>query len=217
MAFLDRRDAGRQLAAQLLGLAQERPIIVALARGGVPVAVEVARALHAPLDVLAVRKLGAPRNPEMGLGAVAEDGSTVLNTAIAREVGITQAQLDRILEREKKELRRAVERFRRGRAPLDVSGRTVVIVDDGLATGATDLVAVRALRGRDAGRVVVAVPVGSPEAVAALDEEVDAIVCLKIPRHLLGVGRWYRDFSPVSDEQVLALLAEAADPSVGTL
>jgi len=209
MVFDDRRDAGRQLAAQLLPLASEHPIVVALPRGGVPVAVEVARALDAPLDVLSVRKLGAPQNPEFGVGAVAEDGTAVLNAPMARRAGITQEQFDRILDREGRELLRRMERFRDGWAPLDVRGRTVVVVDDGLATGLTDLAAVRALRRRDAGRIVVAAPVGSREAVAMLGAEADEIVCHTIPHDLRGVALWYRDFAPVSDEEVLALLAGA--------
>lgn len=209
IVFEDRGHAGRELAAQLSPLARERPIVLGLPRGGVPVAVEVARALGAPLDVLTVRKLGAPQNPEMGVGAVAEDGTGVLNLALARSVGMTQTQLDRIVEREIHELRRRVERFRDGRAPVDVRGRTVVVVDDGLATGLSDLAAVRALHRRGAARIVVAVPVGSGEAVAMLGEHADEVVCHMIPHHLMGVGYWYEDFSPVSDEEVVALLAEA--------
>ena len=209
MVFQDRRHAGRELAAQLLGLAPEQPIVLALPRGGVPVAVEVARALDAPLDVLTVRKLGAPQNPELAVGAVAEDGTAVLNADLARRVGMTQAQFDRVIEREARELRRRMERFRDGWEPLDVSGRTVIVVDDGLATGLSDLAAVRALRRRGAARIVVAVPVGSPEAIAMLGEEADEVVCHTIPHELLGVGYWYEDFHPVSDEEVLALLAAA--------
>jgi putative phosphoribosyl transferase len=209
MVFDDRRHAGRELAARLVGLAREHPIVLGLPRGGVPVAVEVARALDAPLDVLTVRKLGAPRNPELGVGAVAEDGTAVLNVDMARSVGMTRTQLDRVLEREMRELRRRVERFRNGWEPLDVRGRTVIVVDDGLATGLTDLVAVRALRARGAARIVVAVPVGSREAISMLSEEADEVVCLTIPEELFSVGHWYEDFSPVADEEVLALLSEA--------
>jgi putative phosphoribosyl transferase len=212
MVFADRRDAGRRLAARLTHLAGERPIVVALPRGGVPVAVEVAGALGAPLDVLTVRKLGAPQNPEMAVGAVAEDGTAVLNEAVALRVGMTPEQLDRVLRRERGELRRQIERFRDRRPPQDVRGRTVVIVDDGLATGLTDLVAVRALRGRGAARIVVAVPVGSAEAVAMLGAEADDVVCLHVPDELFGVSRWYQDFSPVADEEVLSLLAQAHGP-----
>ncbi len=209
MVFEDRRHAGRELAAQLLGLAAERPIVLALPRGGVPVAVEVAYALDAPLDVLTVRKLGAPQNPELAVGALAEDGTAVLDAGSARRVGMTQAQFDRIVEREIRELRRRVERFRDGWEPLDIRGRTVIVVDDGLATGLSDLAAVRALRRRGAARIVVAVPVGSREAIALLGEEADEVVCHTIPHELRGVGYWYEDFHAVSDEEVLALLAQA--------
>jgi putative phosphoribosyl transferase len=207
VVFQNRRHAGRELAARLPDLAHERPIVLGLPRGGVPVAVEVAHALDAPLDVLTVRKLGAPQNPELAVGAVAEDGTAVLNRGLARRVGMTQAQLDRVIERETRELRRRMERFRDGRDPLEVRGRTVVVVDDGLATGLSALAAVRALRRRGAARIVVAVPVGSPEAVAMLGEEADGVVCRATPPELLGVGSWYEDFHPVSDEEVLALLA----------
>ena len=208
MVFTDRRDAGRRLAALLERFARERPIVVALPRGGVPVAVEVARALGAPLELLTVRKLGAPQDPEFAIGAVAEDGTAVVNTAVARHVGVTEAEFRRILAREQRELRRQMQRFRNGRPALDVHGRTVIIVDDGLATGLSDLVAVRALRGRGAARIVVAVPVGSRESIAMLGAEADEVVCVTTPRELLGVGRWYDDFSPVSDEEVLRLLEE---------
>jgi putative phosphoribosyl transferase len=209
MQFLDRRDAGRQLARELAGFADERPVIVALPRGGVPVGVEVANALGAPLDIMAVRKLGAPGNPELGVGAVAEDGTGVLDPRAANVVGMTRAVLDETLEREAQELRRRVERYRNGRAPIPVSGRTVIVVDDGLATGLTGLAAIRALRKRGARRIVVAVPVGSRESATMLDREADEVLCLTIPRRLFGVGSWYRDFTPVSDEQVLSLLDEA--------
>ncbi len=216
MVFLDRRDAGRQLAAQLAPLAKERPVVIALPRGGVPVAFEVARVLGAPLDVLAVRKLGAPGNPEFGVGAITEDGTAVLNTDTARRVGMTDGVLEATVEREVSELRRRVERYRDGRRTLDVRGRTVIIVDDGLATGLTDLAAVRALRARGAGRIVVAVPVGARESVALVGEEADEVVCHTIPHELLGVGRFYEDFSPVSDAEVVALLDVAAHDQAPT-
>ena len=216
MVFLDRRDAGRQLAARLVPLAPERPVVISLPRGGVPVAFEVAHALGAPLDVLAVRKLGAPGNPEFGVGAIAEDGTALLNTNDARRVGMTKEVLDATLEREIRELRRRVERYRDGRRQIDVRGRTVIVVDDGLATGLTDLAAVRALRARGAGRIVVAVPVGARESVELVAKEADEVVCLTIPRELLGVGRFYQDFAPVSDAEVVALLGAAARDRVPT-
>ena len=210
MRFLDRRDAGRRLAAELIALADELPVIVALPRGGVPVAAEVARALAAPLDILAVRKLGAPGNPELGIGAVAEDATGVLDVRSAGRLGMTRPMLDATLSQESQELRRRVERYRDGRAAIPVSGRTVIVVDDGMATGLTDLAAVKALRKRGARRIVVAVPVASRESVAMLGKEADRVVSVMIPRRLFGVGVWYEDFTAVSDEQVIALLAEAS-------
>lgn len=206
MEFRDRREAGRLLATQLLPLRSERPVVIALPRGGVPVAYEIAQALDAPLDILAVRKLGAPGNPELGVGAITEDGTSALDTDIARRVGMTQSLLDATVQREVRELRRRVAEYRDGRVPIDVRGRTALVVDDGLATGLTMLAAVRALRARGADQVVVAVPVGARESVARVGKEADEIVCHTIPHDLFGVGQWYRDFSPVSDAEVVALL-----------
>ena len=208
--YLDRRDAGRRLAVELAPFLHERPVVVALPRGGVPVAFEVARALGAPLDILAVRKLGAPGNPELGVGAVAEDGTGVLDARSAGMVGMTEALLEETLTRESEELRRRVERYRDGRPATGVHGRVVVVVDDGLATGLTALAAVRALRKRGARGILIAVPVGSRQAVSMLAEEADRIVCLTVPERLMGVGMWYRDFAAVSDEQVVSLLGKAA-------
>jgi putative phosphoribosyl transferase len=212
MRFRDRRDAGRRLAAELVDLAQQQPVVVALPRGGVPVAAEVAQALGAPLEIFGVLKVGAPGNPELAVGAIAEDGSGVLDPRSAGRLGMTQAMLDEALERDAKELRRRVERYRGGRAPIAVGGRTVIVIDDGLATGLTVLAAVRALRRRDPARIVVAVPVGSDESVSMLAEEVDRVVCLMTPEPLLGVGRWYWNFAPVSDDQVIEALALANSP-----
>ena len=214
--FEDRTRAGLELAGELVGFASSEPIVFALPRGGVPVAAQVARALHAPLELLMVRKLGAPRNRELAVGALAEDGTAIVDTALALRVGLTRAGIEEGLERERREMRRQVVRFRDDFAPADVRGRTVIVVDDGLATGLSDLAAVRALRARDAARIVVATPVGSPEAVRMLRSEADQVLCLTIPRELLGVGRWYEDFSPVSDEEVLALLAAAGTPTPGS-
>lgn len=213
MQFVDRRDAGERLAEALEGLRAEHPIVVALPRGGVPVAAAVARRLDAPLEILAVRKLGAPGNPELGVGAVAEDEVGVLDPDSATRVGMTQAILDETIAREARELRRRVERYRDGRAALSLAGRTVILVDDGLATGMTDLAAVRAARKRGAATIVVAVPVGSREAIELLEREADRVVCLLAPERLYGVGMWYRDFAPVDDAEVLELLARAAGES----
>lgn len=207
MEFLDRRDAGRRLAEHLLPFAAEQPVVLALPRGGVPVALEVARALDAPLDILAVRKIGARGNPELAVGAIAEGGASAFDPATAERCGMSQAHLDEAVRQEEAELRRRVGRYRAGRTPIDLAGRTVVVVDDGVATGLTDLAAVRALRGLGAGRIVVAVPVGARESLALLAAEADDVVCDTVPRDLAAVGRWYTDFAPVSDEEVVELLA----------
>ncbi len=209
-AFADRRDGGRQLAALLSSRPDERSLVVALPRGGVPVGFEVARSLGAPLDVLAVRKLGAPQNPELAVGAIAEGDVAVFDPRSARRVGLTQESLDAILERETLELRRQAELFRDGRPPLDPRGRRAIVVDDGLATGLTALAAVRALRAAAAASVLVAVPVGARESLAMLRGEADDVICHTAPDQLLAVGHWYRDFAPVADEEVIALLREAA-------
>jgi putative phosphoribosyl transferase len=211
MRFVDRRDAGRRLAARLMPLAHEHPVIVALPRGGVPVGFEVARALDAPLEVLAVRKLGAPNNPELAVGAVAEDGTGVLDRRSIARLGISPEMLEATLDEESRELRRRVARYRAGRAPVALESRLVIVVDDGLATGLTNLASVRALRKRKVRRIVVAVPVGTSDSIAMLGEEADDVICVQVPDVLLSVGSWYRDFAPVSDEQVLELLASASD------
>lgn len=206
--FLDRRDAGRQLAAQLLPLAAQSPVVVALPRGGVPVAREIALALGAPLDFLAVRKLGAPHNPEYGIGAIAEDGTKVIDTEALTVLGTNGGALDAIVARETAELRRRVAAYRDDRPPLEVAGRTVIVVDDGIATGVTDTAALRALRRRDPRRLVLAVPVCPADSLQRLDAEADDVVCLAAPRRFFGVGQWYRDFSQVSDREVLDALRE---------
>ena len=209
--FADRTDAGRQLAAQLIGLAAENPVVVALPRGGVPVASEVAAALGAPLEILVVRKLGAPQNPEFGIGALAEDGTLVVDPEATAVLRIRNGELDAIVAREAAELTRRVRAYRGDRVPLELSGRTVIVVDDGVATGVTDIAALRAVRHQDPHRVVLAVPVSSPEALRRLGDEADEVVCLQVPRRLTGIGRHYHDFSQVSDSEVLDALQPRAD------
>jgi predicted phosphoribosyltransferase len=211
MLYLDRRDAGRRLAGALADLALDKPVVMALPRGGVPVGAEVAKLLGAPLEIMAVLKVGAPGNPELAVGAIAEDGTGVLDPRSAGRLGMTQALLDETLERDSEELERRVQRYRSGRAPIAVGGRDVIVVDDGLATGLTMLAAVRALRRRDPARIVVAVPLGARESISMLADEVEEVLCLTTPEPLLGVGRWYRDFAPVSDEEVIEALREAND------
>jgi predicted phosphoribosyltransferase len=207
--FSDRRDAGRRLATQLLPLAALRPIVVALPRGGVPVGAEIAAALGAPLEILAVRKLGAPHNPEYGIGAIAEDGTRVLDPEALAVLGIDGGELDSIVAREAEEVRRRVAVYRRDRPPLPLEGRTVIVVDDGVATGVTDTAALRAIRRRHPQRTILAVPVCAADSIARLRAEADEVVCPLTPPLLYGIGNWYDDFSQVSDREVLAALAPA--------
>jgi putative phosphoribosyl transferase len=206
--FADRRDAGRQLAERLASLAAEDPVVVGLPRGGVPVAREVATALGAPLEILAVRKLGAPHNPEYGIGAVAEDGTRVIDAEAVAVLGLSGGEVDSLIARETEELRRRVAAYRGDRSALDLEGRTVIVVDDGVATGVTDTAALRAIYRRRPGRTVLAVPVCAPDSAARLRNEADEVVCLTMPPLLYGVGQWYRDFSQVSDEEVVTALRE---------
>lgn len=206
--FADRRDAGRHLARILADVSIADPVIVALPRGGVPVAEEIARALGAPLEILAVRKLGAPRNREYGVGAIAEDGTRVIDPEAAALLGIRNGELEEIAREEQAELRRRVQTYRGDRPPPDLRGRTVVIVDDGAATGLTDVAAIRAIRRQDPRWVILALPVCSAEALQLLRGEADQVLCLRAPRVLYGVGNWYRDFSQVSDQEVIDALRE---------
>ncbi|TAK93490.1 phosphoribosyltransferase, partial [Patescibacteria group bacterium] len=213
MVFSDRREAGRRLAERLRQFAGEDPVVIALPRGGVPVAAEVAHALGAPLDTLAVRKLGAPGHPELAVGAVAEGDVGIIDQRMVRTTSVSETQLDDTLERESAELHRRAGAYRDAHPPVDVEDRAVIVVDDGLATGLTDLAAVRALRRRGARRVIVAAPVGSRAAVELLGSEADEVVCAFIPRNLGSVGQWYADFSEVGDEEVIGLLAGDAPPA----
>jgi putative phosphoribosyl transferase len=207
--FADRSDAGRQLAARLLPLAEEQPLVLGLPRGGIPVAAEVAALLGAPLEILAVRKLGAPHNPEYGIGAIAEGGAKVFDHEALAQLGIDGAELDRIVERETTELQRRVEAYRGDRVPPSLRGRTVIVVDDGVATGVTDTAALREARRHRPRRLILAVPVCPPDSLARLRDEADGIVCLVAPPRLQGVGQWYSDFGQVSDAEVVAALAKA--------
>jgi predicted phosphoribosyltransferase len=206
--FVDRRDAGRRLAEHLGDLHVADPVVLALPRGGVPVAAEVAEALGAPLEILAVRKVGAPGNPEYGVGAIAEDGTMVIDPEATEVLRIRNGELGATAAREGTELRRRVRAYRGDRPPPEVRGRTVVIVDDGAATGLTDVAAIRAVRRRDPRSVILALPVCSPEALELLRREADRVVCLRAPRPFYGVGQWYLDFSQVSDREVIDALGK---------
>jgi len=206
--FRDRREAGRLLAAKLAAYANRPDVIVlALPRGGVPVAYEVARALGAPLDVFVVRKLGVPGYEELAMGAVATGDIRVLNDQIVRELRIPDYVIDRVAAEEGEELARRERAYRGGGPPLEVHGRTVILVDDGLATGATMRAAVKALRQHEPTRIVVAVPTASPQTCEELKAEVDEVVCAITPEPFHAVGYWYEDFTQTTDQEVRELLA----------
>ncbi len=211
--FRDRHDAGRRLAALLAPLREERPVVVGIPRGGVPVAAEIARALGTPLDVTVVRKIGAPRNPEFAIGALAEGGVHVLSEQLVRALGLSDAQLAQLTARVERELQDRLARYRGGRPPTPLGGRTAVLVDDGLATGRSALAAVRSLRRRGAARVVLAVPVAAAQSAQELRRHADAVVCVAEPADLWAVGFWYEDFTPTSDGEVAALLAAYGEPA----
>jgi predicted phosphoribosyltransferase len=206
--FRNRREAGRLLAATLTEYANRPDVIVlALPRGGVPVAHEVARALDAPLDIFLVRKLGVPGHEEFAFGAIASGGVRVINDQVVRELRIPPHAIDQIAAKEQQELERRERLYRGGRPVPNVRGRTVILVDDGLATGATMYAAVTALRQQGAGRIVVAVPIASSDACTGLSRQVDQIICAVTPEPFHAVGLWYEDFLPTTDEQVRDLLA----------
>lgn len=203
--FADREEAGRRLAAELPAL--ERPVVLGLPRGGVPVAAAVARALGAPLDVIVVRKLGVPVQPELAMGAVASGGVRVVNDDVLREAGVTPAVLEKVAARELALVESRARLYRGDRPVTELGGRDVVLVDDGLATGATMRAAVAAVGAHGPSRVVVAVPVAPAETVAAFVRAGVEIVCLHVPQTFLAVGSWYRDFAQVTDEEVIRLLS----------
>src|SRR5258707_3437188 len=212
--FRDRHEAGRLLAAKLAKYADRADVIVlALPRGGVPVAYEVASALDTPMDVFVVRKLGVPGYEELAMGAVATGGVLVLNDQLVTRLGIPDHVIDVVATREQQELARRERLYRGGRSPPDVRGRTVILVDDGLATGATMHAAIQALRQQQPARIVVAVPTAAPETCEELRAEVDEVICAVTPEPFHAVGVWYRDFSQTTDEEVRELLARRSTQS----
>ena len=208
--YQDRRDAGKILGARVLdemGLADDT-VVVALPRGGVPVGSAVAAALQAPLDVMVVRKLGVPGHEEYAIGAIATGGFQILNEAAIADLGISDEDIARVAARERDELKRRESLYRGHRRPISVAGRQVVLVDDGLATGFSMRAAIGALRAQKPKTLIVAVPVGAPEACAEIEREVDALICPLRPDPFYAVGLWYRDFEPTTDAEVSAALAK---------
>jgi putative phosphoribosyl transferase len=210
LPFRDRRDAGRVLAGKLRDFQNKDVAVLALPRGGVPVGFEVAEFINAPLDVFLVRKLGVPGHEELALGAIASGGIRVLNHDVVNMTGLDEQAIDAIAEREQKELERRERAYRDGRPPVDVEGRVAILVDDGLATGATMLAAARAVRKLRPRRLVIAVPVSAPQTCEYFESVVDEIVCAETPQPFEAVGLWYEDFSQTTEAEVTNLLARAA-------
>lgn len=207
--FRDRRHAGRILGERLLRIDIDNPVILALPRGGVEVGYEVASLLRAPMDVIVARKLGAPMQPELGIGAIAPGGIMLLDERTIRQLELSDNAVADVVTRERAEMQRRIREYRRGDAPLDLTGKTAVIVDDGLATGVTALAAIRAARAAHAARVMLAIPVCAPETAAAIEGEVDVFVCLEQPEPFVAVGAWFEHFGQTSDAQVIELIEEA--------
>jgi predicted phosphoribosyltransferase len=212
VVFKDRTDAGKRLAEELEEYAgRDDVILLALPRGGVPVAFEVAKELDLELDVFIVRKLGVPGYEELAMGAISSGGVKVMNMSVVDSLQISGEDIDSVVEAERKELERREELYRKGKAKLDVTGRTAILIDDGLATGATMKAAVQALRAQKPENIVVAVPTASKEACEEFAADVDKTVCLTTPEPFYGVGAWYEDFAQTSDREVCDLLKKAED------
>jgi uncharacterized protein (TIGR00369 family) len=211
MRFRNRADAGRQLASRLLPLKGKDVVVLGLPRGGVAVAAEVARALDAPLDVILVRKLGVPVQPELGMGAIGEGDARVINADVVRYARVSEADISAVEQRERAELERRIKRFRGDAPRVPLEGRTAILVDDGVATGSTARAACQVARAQGAAKVVLAVPVAPPSVTATLADDADEVICLETPERFLAIGEWYEDFSQTRDEEVVSLLRAARD------
>ncbi len=210
--FEDRKSAGQELARQVVDLPLDNPVVLALPRGGVPVALPVAQALRAPLDLILVRKIGMPGNPEFAAGAVVEDASPVFNMSVLDAVELAVNDFDAVLARKRAEIAVRRKMYLGEREAIDLTGRTAVVVDDGIATGATVRAALLGLQSRDPKRIVLAVPVAPPDVVDEMSGLVDTVICLLSPQPFWSVGAHYRDFRQVADDEVAAMLAEADRP-----
>lgn len=213
MLFEDRQQAGALLAQKLEHLRGKDALVLALPRGGVVVGHQIARAMQASLDVYIAHKIGAPFNEELAIGAVASDGTIVLDDVLIAQLGVTSSYLEREIERQKREIQRRLECYRGKKPPPAVEGRIIILVDDGVATGATTKAALRALRRQNPARLILAVPVGPPEAIQSLEQEADQVVCLAMPEPFWAVGRFFLDWAQISDAQVVRLLEDAARPA----
>ncbi len=210
MLFRDRSDAGKQLAQRLIAYKDKSgTIVLGLPRGGVVPAYEVAKLLELPLDIVVPRKIGAPDNPELAVAAIAEDGSIVINDQLMNDLGLKLQDLQGLIAQEKKEAARRMKLYRAGRAPLELAGKTVILVDDGIATGATMRAAIASVRARGAKTIIVAVPVAPPEVLDEIRPEVDDILCLLVPTIFFGVGGFYENFLQTEDQEVIDLMAES--------
>lgn len=211
--FQDRTAAGQRLAEELVQRGIEGDVVLGIPRGALPVARPVADTLEVPLSVVVARKIGAPNNPELAVGAVASDGSVWLNEPLVDRLGVSEEYLDRERQTEAENARSKAERFGVGAGPLDLEGQSVVVVDDGVATGATALACLRQVRAAGAARVILAVPVASPDSLSLLEEEADAVIALRTPSDFRAVGQYYRDFGQVADQEAISYLRDGADRS----
>ncbi len=217
MPFLDRADAGRRLAGLLTGERGEDTVVLGLPRGGVPVAYEIARALSAPLDVILVRKVGLPAQPELAMGAIGEDGVRVVNDDVVEAEHVSDQQFGRVEALERAELSRRADRYRTGRPRVPLAGKTAIVVDDGIATGSTARAACQVARAHGAARVVLAVPLAPQASIDALASVADEVICAEAPEPFLAIGQWYRDFEQTGDDEVVALLRRAASAPAGKM
>lgn len=206
LLFNDRRDAGRRLAKRLASRDLPNPVVLGIPRGGVTVAYEVSRSLGVPLDVVIPRKIGAPGNPELAIGAVAQDGTLVVDQALVNMLGVEERYLEEEAARQKAEIQRRLARYRQGEPAVDLKGTAALVVDDGIATGATVLAALRGLRSERPDRLVLAVPVAPPDTLQRLSTEADEVICLATPEPFYAVGQFYRHFEQTTDEEVVELL-----------
>lgn len=210
MIFQDREDAGRQLGEALKKYRDKDTVVLGIPRGGVVIAAEAAKALGAPLDVIIPRKLGAPHNPEVAIGAVTQDGTIITDEIMVRRLGLSDAQIDSLAEEVLEEIQRRVQTYRNGKTGLDLEGKTVIVADDGIATGFTVQAALESVRNAGSKKLVLAVPVAPAETISFLREKVDDLICLHAPEIFYAVGQFYRDFDQTSDREVIELLSEKA-------